>query len=226
MSSQITDYLDETNKYVRVTSQANQPPIAVSGTVTAVISGGSIKTDRSGYTEGTSTFTPIGGVFNDTLGQDLTEDTNGVARMTARRALHMSQRDSTGVEVGVNTAVSLFSTALVGAGITSGSTITNAGGRTALFTLTVSAASGTNPTLAVQIQGQNADGVWFNLPGVAFAEQTAAGSPLTLFVAVGAAASANVSVNFRVPRSYRAVYSIGGTGTPSFTFTLDADYGA
>lgn len=117
--SQFLDFLDQVGKYVRTSSAPNQPPVAVSGTVViapnqppvnvsgsvvAVISGGSIKTDRTTYTEATSTFTPVGGVFNDTLGADLTEDQSGASRMTARRGQHVNLRDSSGTEIGTTLA--------------------------------------------------------------------------------------------------------------------------
>lgn len=84
----------------------------------------------------------------------------------------------------------------------------------AIFTLDVSAASGTTPTLDVTIQGLDVlSGKWRIV--VTFPQQTAASpaSPLannsTLFQ------SANI--DYQV---YRAVWTIGGT-TPSFTFSIN-----
>jgi hypothetical protein len=71
--------------------------------VVSIVSGGSIKTDKTAFTEGTSTFTPMGGVVNDTLAGDVAEDNNAAARITPKRALHVNLRDATATEIGTTT---------------------------------------------------------------------------------------------------------------------------
>jgi hypothetical protein len=63
-------------------------------------SGGASQVDESSFVEGTTSFTPIGGVLNDIITSDPTEDQAAAARITAKRALHVNLRDSSGVEFG------------------------------------------------------------------------------------------------------------------------------
>jgi len=63
-------------------------------------SGGTAQADESAFTEGTTTFTPIGGVLNDTITSDPTEDQAAAARITAKRGIHVNLRNVAGTEVG------------------------------------------------------------------------------------------------------------------------------
>jgi len=65
-------------------------------------SGGTAQADKSAFTEGTTNFTPVGGVFNETITADPTEDQAAAARITAKRAIHVNLRGSTGLELGVS----------------------------------------------------------------------------------------------------------------------------
>lgn len=62
-------------------------------------SGGTAQADKSTFTEGTTTFTPVGGVFNDTISSDPTEDQAAAARITAKRAVHTNLRNNSGTEI-------------------------------------------------------------------------------------------------------------------------------
>jgi len=62
-------------------------------------SGGTAQADKSTFTEGTTTFTPVGAVLNDTISADPTEDQAAALRMTAKRGLHANLRSATGVEL-------------------------------------------------------------------------------------------------------------------------------
>lgn len=80
----------------------------------------------------------------------------------------------------------------------------------AIFLLHVTAVSGTNPTLAVAIQGWNPMAeVWHEV--AAFATQTA-----TTSTTISPQAA---TLDFQ---TYRAVWTVGGTATPTFTFSLAA----
>ena len=71
--------------------------------VTATIVGGSggvAQADKSSFIEGTTFLTPIGGVFNEALGADPSEDSAVAIRSTAKRALHVNLRTAAGVEIG------------------------------------------------------------------------------------------------------------------------------
>lgn len=59
--------------------------------------------DRSTFTDGTSTFAPVGGYFNDSA----TAPTSGqaaTARITSKRAIHINFRDNSGNEIGTASA--------------------------------------------------------------------------------------------------------------------------
>jgi hypothetical protein len=63
-------------------------------------SGGTAQADRSAFTDGTTTMTPIGGVFNDTP-TDPTEDQAAAVRITDKRGLHVNLRNASGTAIGV-----------------------------------------------------------------------------------------------------------------------------
>jgi len=63
-------------------------------------SGGTAQADESAFTEGTTNMTPIGGVLNDTITSDPTEDQAAAVRITAKRGLHANLRKVDGTEIG------------------------------------------------------------------------------------------------------------------------------
>lgn len=63
-------------------------------------SGGTAQADNSVFTEGTTSFTPIGGEYNDSPVSAVSGDA-AAARITVKRALHVNLRDSSGNEVSV-----------------------------------------------------------------------------------------------------------------------------
>lgn len=62
-------------------------------------SGGTAQADESAFTEGTTSMTPIGGVLNDTITTDPTEDQAAAVRITAKRAFHTNLRKVDGTEI-------------------------------------------------------------------------------------------------------------------------------
>jgi hypothetical protein len=62
-------------------------------------SGGTAQADESAFTEGTTQITPIGGVLNDTITSDPTEDQAAAVRITAKRGLHANLRKQDGTEI-------------------------------------------------------------------------------------------------------------------------------
>lgn len=98
--------------------------------------------------------------------------------------------------------------------------LTNREYRGVVLTLDIDAASGTTPTLDVKLQGTDGLGNYVDIAGAAFAQKTGAGTS-TLTVYPGVAETANVSVSDVLPRTYRVVWTVGGT-TPSFTFSVGA----
>lgn len=91
-----------------------------------------------------------------------------------------------------------------------------------IFTLNVTAVSGTAPTLDVKLQHRDAaTGNFIDIPGASFAQRTTAGADtLILYPSVGTVA--NRSVSSVLGDEFRAVATIAGT-TPSFTFSLSFD---
>jgi len=67
-------------------------------------SGGAAQADKSAFSEGTTSFAPIGGTFNEAGAGDPAEDQAAAARITAKRALHVNLRSSAGAELGVAAA--------------------------------------------------------------------------------------------------------------------------
>lgn len=67
-------------------------------------SGGTAITDEAAYTEASSSFTPIGGVFNDSLASDPSAGQGAAVRITSDRAFHVNLRGSTGTELGTSGA--------------------------------------------------------------------------------------------------------------------------
>jgi len=85
--------------------------------------------------------------------------------------------------------------------------------------INISAATGTSPTFQVTIQGKDpASGTYYTL--LQSAELTTAGFTL-LTVYPGAPATANISANAPLPRTWRISIVIGGT-SPSFSASIGA----
>lgn len=63
--------------------------------------------DKTTYTYGTTTFLPVGGVFQDTS-PTLTAGQSGAFRLTAQRGVHVNLRTSAGVELGDSNADGIF----------------------------------------------------------------------------------------------------------------------
>lgn len=97
------------------------------------------------------------------------------------------------------------------------------GAKGILITLDITAASGTTPTLDVTVQRYDATSAkYVDLPGAAFAQKTGTGTD-DLVIYPGIGETANRSVSDVLGEDYKVVWTIGGT-TPSFTFTLGAQY--
>lgn len=86
----------------------------------------------------------------------------------------------------------------------------------------VTAVSGTTPTMVVKLQESHNGTDWVDIPGANTVSITANGVyVLTLYP--GVPAVANQSIPLPLPRTWRCVWTIGGT-TPSFTFSTVAAY--
>lgn len=83
---------------VPITSTAVSAKQGLDVNIIGGASGGAV--DESAFTAGTTVFTAVGGVFNDTPVAALTSGQQGAARLTANRALHVNIRSQAGVEQG------------------------------------------------------------------------------------------------------------------------------
>lgn len=123
----------------------------------------------------------------------------------------MFNPDSTALKAGVK---NLLPTLLRTAATTNGSAVDLLGVKSGIsFVLDSGAATvGTLPTLDVKIQ-DSADGStgWGDVTGMAFTQVTNAASAQALGVAIG-----------KTKRYVRAVATIGGSATPTFTFSVNA----
>ena len=99
-----------------------------------------------------------------------------------------------------------------------GATQTNFNARGAIVVFNVGTVSGTSPTCVFKLQG-SADGgtTWFDIPGAATASLSASGV-VALAVYPGVTPAANAAVSYPLPRTWRVVWTLGGT-SPSFTIT-------
>lgn len=151
-------------------------------------------------------------------------DTNNIHRDlradTAGRLL-MRPVDSAGVDLGVPSNIdtaALVTLAAAAAGGNSAEQI-NLYGRGLQLSIDITVITGTGPTLTVSIQGKDpVSGKWYTLLQSA-ALSAVALTNLTVYP--GVTAAANVAASQVIPRTWRVLYSIGGT-TPAVTATIGA----
>ncbi len=99
---------------------------------------------------------------------------------------------------------------------------TPADARGVLLTLSITAASGTTPTLDIKVRRVDALGIAVDLPSGSFVQKTTTGTD-DLIIYPGVAETTNRSVSDCIGDSWQIVWTIGGT-TPSFTFSIGATY--
>jgi len=131
----------------------------------------------------------------------------------------------------MNQHVTIFASGAKGSGANNSNPVTNHSGKGAMFWLDITAVSGTSPTLDVKIQGYDqTGGDWIDLAAnvagnaaYAFAQKTGAGQD-QLAVYPGLTASANAVCTGIIPNQIRAVATVGGSSTPTVTFSLSVDF--
>lgn len=160
----------------------------------------------------------------DSTGKILRTQTNAAVAAGAHQQV-VSLADSAGVLVG-NADMTIRATGLAAVTATGNSAdLLNTFSIGAVFFLRVALVTGVSPTLVVKIQGKDpVSATYYDIPGAAFASQAAAGAAgvaLALAVHPGLPVTAGVSANAVLPRTFRAVWTLGGT-TPGFTFSLGA----
>ena len=90
--------------------------------------------------------------------------------------------------------------------------------------LDITAASGTSPTLDIKLQVKDPlSAKYEDMAGAAFAQKTGTGQDI-LTIYPGMAETADESVSDILGSTWRVVATIGGTDTPTFTYSLSGDY--
>ena len=118
-----------------------------------------------------------------------------------------------------NRTVTIYSSAALGA--TAATTpVASLGARGIIIYMEVTAVSGTSPTLDAKVQAYDALGdVWHDITGAVFAQKTGTGNDyLTIYPGIGE--TANEAVSDVIPALIRVYNTIGGSSTPTVTFTL------
>ena len=94
------------------------------------------------------------------------------------------------------------------------------GARGIIIYMEITAVSGSSPTLDSKVQAYDALGdVWHDITGAVFAQKTGTGSDyLTIYP--GRGETANEAVSEVSPAIIRVHNTIGGSSTPTVTFTL------
>lgn len=122
-----------------------------------------------------------------------------------------------GGEVEVRASASIGATAALTAQV-------NKGHRGAKIYVDASAVSGTSPTLDLKVQTKDpSTGDWIDLPGAVFAQITAAAAQ-NLTIYPGIAETGNVSVSDVLSRNWRLHGTVGGSDTPTVTFSAGVSY--
>ena len=118
-----------------------------------------------------------------------------------------------------NRTVTIRSSSALGA---TGATdpVASHGARGIIIYMEVTAVSGSSPTLDSKVQGYDALGdVWHDSTGAVFAQKTGAGNDyLTIYPGIGE--TANEAVSDVIPALIRVHNTIGGSSTPTVTFSL------
>lgn len=90
--------------------------------------------------------------------------------------------------------------------------------------LDITAVSGTSPTLDVKLQVKDpVSAKYEDMAGAAFAQKTGTGQDI-ITIYPGIAETADESVSDILGSTWRIVATIGGTATPTFTYSLSGDY--
>ena len=118
-----------------------------------------------------------------------------------------------------NRTVTIRSSSALGA---TGATdpVASHGARGIIIYMEVTAVSGSSPTLDCKVQGYDALGdVWHDITGAVFAQKTGAGNDyLTIYPGIGE--TANEAVSDVIPALIRVHSTLGGSSSPTVTFTL------
>lgn len=102
-------------------------------------------------------------------------------------------------------------------------TYTNRDARGVTVVVKNTAGTGTSPTVTVKLQENVPGAGWIDITGATTAA-IAAGTPGTTYFTVypGVTVASNVGISRPLGKTFRLFWTIGGTGTPTATFSVDA----
>ncbi len=101
--------------------------------------------------------------------------------------------------------------------------IASKGSKRVRLYLDITAASGTTPTLDLKVQAKDTlSGKYFDVAGASYVQKTTTGTDM-LVLDSSITAVTNKAISEPLSTTYRVVSTIGGT-TPSFTFSINAEY--
>ena len=117
----------------------------------------------------------------------------------------------------------IFASALRGTA-NSGTIVTPEGYSGVNLILDIPGKAGTSPTLDLKVQAVDSiSGEFRDIPGAAFSQHTAEAND-ELIIRPGIAETANVSVSDAIPAKWRLLGTVGGSSTPTFTYSVSADF--
>lgn len=124
--------------------------------------------------------------------------------------------------MGLNRTITVFASSVISA---SGNSVDYTNRDAAGVTVVVknTAGSGTSPTITVKLQGKTLSGVYYDITGATTAA-IAGGTPATTYFTVypGHTVAANAGVSAVLPRTWRVVWTIGGSASPTVTCEVAA----
>lgn len=125
--------------------------------------------------------------------------------------------------MGQNRTLVLKASGAVGAAGGNSATFTNRDGRGVTVFVKNTAGSGTNPTVTVKLQENVPGAGWVDVTGATTAA-IAGGTPGTTAFTVypGVTVASNAGVSRPLGKVWRVAWAIGGTSTPTVTFSVDA----
>ena len=90
-----------------------------------------------------------------------------------------------------------------------------------VLAIKTTASSGTSPTVTVKVQGSTNGTDWYDITGATTAAISTSTTTM-LTVCRGSTAAANSVIAQPLPRLWRIYWTIGGSDTPTVTFSVDA----
>lgn len=126
--------------------------------------------------------------------------------------------------MGQNRTIAVKASGAVGAAGGNSVAFTNRDCRGVTVVVKNTAGSGTSPTITVKLQENVAGAGWIDVTGATTAA-IAAVTPATTYFTLypGVTVASNVGISRPLGKSWRVAWAIGGSATPTGTFSVDAE---